>query len=67
VKALYNRGLAKNQLKDYSGAIEDYNKAIKIDPVFVNAFYNRGLAKSLSGDEVGGSIDRNIYNKLKSN
>jgi tetratricopeptide (TPR) repeat protein len=35
--AYYNRGLAKEQLKDSSGAWEDYRKALEIDPTFTLA------------------------------
>ena len=28
----FNSGIAKYNLKDYSGAIQDYNKAIKLNP-----------------------------------
>ena len=45
-KAYYKRGLAKMNLKDYSGAIADYNKAIEINPRNANAYNNRGNTKS---------------------
>ncbi len=32
-------------LKDYKGAIEDYTKAIDINPDHSNAYNNRGLSK----------------------
>ena len=39
------RGIAKNGLEDYSGAIQDYNKAIDINPNNAKAYSNRGAAK----------------------
>ena len=40
-----NRGLAKTFLKEYEGAIKDYDKAIELDPNFAPAYHNRGIAK----------------------
>ncbi len=35
-----------NQIKDYSGAIADFDKAININPEFADAYYCRGLVKN---------------------
>jgi tetratricopeptide (TPR) repeat protein len=43
--AYYNRGLSKDYLQDYRGAIADYSKAIELDPNYSDAYYNRGLSK----------------------
>ena len=46
--AFYKSGIMKYDLKDYVGAVEDYNKAINIDPNYSQAYktyYNRGIAK----------------------
>ena len=43
--AYFNRGFAKNELGDYQGAIDDYTKAIGIDPSNGDAFINRGATK----------------------
>ena len=40
--AYFNRGVAKEKLKDYQGAISDYSEAIRIDPNYTDAYYNRG-------------------------
>ena len=40
-----NSGNAKYNLKDYEGAILDYDKVIELSPDYADAFYNRGLAK----------------------
>ena len=38
--------LSKNSSGDYAGAIEDYTKAIELDPKDAVAYYNRGYAKN---------------------
>ena len=52
-----DRGNAKSDLKDYQGAIADYNKAIEIDPQYAGAYANRGLVKNKIGDENGFCTD----------
>ncbi len=44
-EAYYNRGCAKDELKDYTGAIDDYTKAIELGPNNESEYLNRGLAK----------------------
>ena len=40
LEELYNnRGIAKGKLQDYRGAIQDYNKAIELNPNYVDAYY----------------------------
>ena len=56
-KALLYSGLAKFQLKDYSGAIDDYTAAINLDLHPAWAFSARGVAKYVSGDEQGAMED----------
>lgn len=57
ISAYLNRGVAKYDLGDYRGAIEDYNKAIRIKPDFVSAFNNRACAKISLGDYDGAKED----------
>jgi tetratricopeptide (TPR) repeat protein len=37
-------------LKDFPKAIDNFTKAIKIDPAYYEAYYNRGLSYELTGD-----------------
>ena len=56
----YNeRGNAKKRLKDYTGAIADYNKAIQLNPDFYLTYYNRGVAKFFLKDYRGTIADNN--------
>jgi protein O-mannosyl-transferase len=55
--ALNNRGNTKHSLGDNQGAIEDYTKALDINPKYSEAFYNRGNAKSSLGDLYGAIKD----------
>ena len=53
----YNRGNAKNNQKDYSGAISDYNKAIEINPNYAETYYYRGIAKINISQKNSGCLD----------
>ena len=57
----YNRGYDKYDLKDYYGAIDDYSKAIELDPDFAYAYSNRGTAKKNLKDYYGAIND---YSKV---
>ena len=39
----YYKGIIKANKKDYEGAIEDFTKAIEINPRYASAYYQRGL------------------------
>jgi tetratricopeptide (TPR) repeat protein len=41
----YHKGIEKYAIKNYQGAIADFDHAIKKDPKFVDAYIKRGLAK----------------------
>ena len=64
---IYEQGLARPK-QDWAGKIEDYTKAINIDPQFTNAFINRGVARleqwrqlgMVKGHQGGSVIDEAI-------
>jgi serine/threonine-protein kinase len=43
----FKNGNAKYSLKDYKGAIEDYQEAIKINPDFADAWYGKAICESI--------------------
>ena len=57
VSAYVNRGIAKRKLKDYQGAIADYDKAIEISPQLSRVYKNRGITKENNGDLKGACRD----------
>jgi protein O-mannosyl-transferase len=55
--AYENRGSAKINEHDNYGAIQDFNKAIELNPKYAKAFYNRGLAKNELHEQEGALQD----------
>ncbi len=45
----FKNGNAKYSLKDYKGAIKDYQEAIKIDPGLADAWYGKAICESILG------------------
>jgi tetratricopeptide (TPR) repeat protein len=39
----FKNGNAKYQLKDYAGAIKDFDKAVELDPKFMQAYHTRAI------------------------
>jgi tetratricopeptide (TPR) repeat protein len=62
----FNKGKYKYKLKDFSGAILDFNKVIELEPNFY-AYYNRALAKYELEDYKGAILDYDIAIKLDPN
>ena len=44
-EAYFNRAAAKGMSMDVAGSIKDYDKAIEINPNYMEAYANRGVAK----------------------
>ena len=42
--------LVKDEIKDYYGAISDYNKAIEIHPADVDSHLNKTMSNTTIGD-----------------
>ncbi len=55
--AYFDRGMTKEMLRDYPGAIEDYTSQLKIDNSFVDAYFLRGLLRQKTGDKSGAKED----------
>tara|TARA_B100000787_G_C16094953_1_gene250706 strand:+ start:203 stop:724 length:522 start_codon:yes stop_codon:yes gene_type:complete len=55
--AYFNSGNLKRKLKDNSGAIADYTRAIAINPIKINAYYNRGISNEMIGEMDAACID----------
>ena len=53
----YNRGVAKANIDDKSGAIEDFTKAIEIDSNYAIRYYARGLTKLLLNQKNNACLD----------
>ena len=52
-----DRGCDKDDKRDSKGAIEDYTKAIELNPNYAEAYANRGCAKEELGDKEGAVAD----------
>ncbi len=55
----YSRAIVKSDLFVWKASLEDYNKAIEIDPEFASALLNRGALKDERGDYIGAIQDYN--------
>lgn len=65
-----NRAIAKTELKDFRGAVEDYNKALEADSTYAFGYSNRANAKLKTEDYAGALEDCNkalILNPAYSN
>ena len=56
---LFHRGMKKQNLEDYPGAISDYTEFLKTNPTHLLAYSNRGYAKAMQNDLIGSMADLN--------
>lgn len=64
-EADYNLALEKMAVKNYSGAIEDFTKAISAHPAFEKAYIHRGFAHYENKDNNAAMADFDKANSLK--
>ena len=57
VEDYFQFGIDSYQKGHYDDAVEDYNKAIQLNPEHANTYYNRGIAKARSNDYVAAMED----------
>ena len=55
ISALFNKGLALNQVKKYSDAVTCFDKLLEINPKDPQAFNNKGIAMAEMGNIQGRS------------
>ena len=53
-EAHYSLGVEKFNVKDYAGAIVDFDKVIELNPEYVRAYYERGRAQARLGNYANG-------------
>ena len=56
-KKYKNRSVTRIIKRDYQGALQDLNKAIKINPNNADYFASRGMLKIVMNDKRGGCFD----------
>jgi tetratricopeptide (TPR) repeat protein len=64
-KEYFTRGFGKYKLQNYTGAIEDYTKAIGVDPDYYEAYLVRGFTKEIIQDYTGALEDYSKALQLK--
>ena len=62
--AYNNRGVANYYLKQYPAAVEDFTKAIELNPTWADAFANRAEAYRALGQEDNAEADEERAKEL---
>jgi len=68
---IFGRGEVKFRLQDFNSVIEDFSKAIELNPAIASTYFTRAIAESVLGDHNGAitdfkkSIELNPINEFK--
>ena len=49
--------MVKRNMQDFQGAVQDYDQAIRLNPMSAEAYNNRGSAKALMKNYIGAAED----------
>ncbi|HEY9798596.1 MAG TPA: 1-deoxy-D-xylulose-5-phosphate reductoisomerase [Leptolyngbyaceae cyanobacterium] len=66
VENFHNQGKEKANQKNYKGAIEEFNQALRINPNYENSYVSRGFCRFSLGDTQGAIQDYNQAIRLNS-
>jgi tetratricopeptide (TPR) repeat protein len=61
VRALFARGEAYFKLREFDDAVDDFTRAIDIDPTFDDAWFGRGMARGRAGQISEAVQDLTVY------
>ncbi len=56
-EAFYSRAKAYQGLGNYKDAIDEFSKAIELDPAYLQAYWGRGISRWIIGDKTGHLAD----------
>jgi tetratricopeptide (TPR) repeat protein len=60
----FNRGVEKYDKGDKKGALQEWNKAIEVNPTFTKAYANRSIVHAELGDKKGAAEDYKTVESL---